>query len=829
MMQDYEKLNLFYLGKLYDLEAKRPIDDLLLYSSKDLVTHAAVLGMTGSGKTGLCIGLIEEAAIDHIPAILIDPKGDLSNLLLTFPNLQTEDFLPWVNLDEARQKGLTAEEHAAAQAQLWADGLARWDQSGDRIRLLRESADFRIYTPASGAGIPVSIMKSFAAPPIAVMEDAELTRERIGTTVTSLLGLVGIVADPVQSREFILLSTIIEHMWRQGRDLDLAQLITQVQNPPVNRIGVLDLESFYPSKDRFTLMMALNNLLASPGFSAWLEGEPLDIDSILYTPEGKPRIAIFSIAHLNDAQRMFFVSLLLNQILGWMRTQTGTTSLRALLYIDELFGYLPPTSNPPSKTPLLTLLKQARAYGLGLVLATQNPVDLDYKALSNIGTWFIGRLQTERDKARLMDGLEGAAISTGVEFSRGELERTISGLSNRVFLLNNTHEDRPVLMTTRWVLSYLRGPLSRDQIRTLMAPVKNAPAPVKKADVAQAQAVPVSTPLQPVPEPPAPVQPASTAVRSAPALPPDIPQFYLPIRGRVPAGYDLLYLPHLFGSARVAFSHTKSRVNTARACQFITLISESAIAIDWHSAEPLETAVTALEKQPAELPAGSPQYGGLPSEAGKARNYTAWQRDFVNFLYGMEVLELLYSPSQKLYSAIDEDERDFRIRLNQRAREGRDAAVEALRKKYAPKLATLEERLRRAHQAVAREKEQARQAGLQAAISVGATILGAFTGRKTSSLGRATTAARGVSRSVSQSQDVGRAGETVKAIEKQIADLSAAFEAESEELANRIDPMTEELQTITIKPKKADITVQLVALTWAPFWQDASDNLEPAW
>jgi hypothetical protein len=830
MMQDYEKLGLFYLGKLYDLEAKRAIDDLLLYTSKDLVTHAAVLGMTGSGKTGLCIGLIEEAAIDGIPSILIDPKGDLSNLLLTFPNLQAEDFLPWVNLDEARQKGLTPQEHASAQAQLWADGLGRWDQSGERIRLLRESADFRIYTPASGAGIPVSIMKSFAAPPVEIMEDAELIRERIGTTVTSLLGLVGIVADPVQSREFILLSTIIEHVWRQGLDLDLAQLITQVQNPPVSRIGVLDLESFYPSKDRFTLMMALNNLLASPGFSAWLEGEPLDIDSILYSPEGKPRVAIFSIAHLNDAQRMFFVSLLLNQVLGWMRTQTGTTSLRALLYIDELFGYLPPTSNPPSKTPLLTLLKQARAFGLGLVLATQNPVDLDYKALSNIGTWFIGRLQTERDKARLMDGLEGAAISAGAEFNRRDLERTISGLSNRVFLLNNTHEDRPVLMTTRWVLSYLRGPLSREQIRTLMAPVKNAHAPVQRAEAAQAEVVPASTPLQQAPEPPlAPEQSAPKAVRSATALPPDIQQFYLPIRGRVPAGYELLYLPQLYGSARVAFSDTKSRVNTARACQFITPISESAIAVDWHSAEPIETVVTELEKQPAALSSGAPQYGPLPSEAGKARNYTAWQRDFANFLYGTEVLELLYSPSQKLYSAVDEDERDFRIRLSQSAREGRDAAVEALRKKYAPKLTTLEDRLRRAHQAVAREKEQARQAGMQAAISVGATILGAFTGRKTSSLGRATTAARGVSRSVSQSQDIGRAGDTVKAIEKQIADLSAAFEAESEELANRIDPMTEVLQTITIKPKKVDITIQLVALTWAPYWQDASGQLEPAW
>ncbi|MGE5224314.1 MAG: helicase HerA domain-containing protein, partial [Omnitrophica WOR_2 bacterium] len=353
-MQDYEKLGVFYLGKEYDLENKKVSDNLLLYDSKDLVTHAVVLGMTGSGKTGLCISLIEEAAIDGIPSILIDPKGDLCDLLLSFPVMDAQHFLPWINLDDARQKGLTPQDFAAQQAQQWSAGLAAWGQSAERIQRLRDSADFRIYTPASDAGIPVSILKSFAAPSQQEIGDSELMRERIGTTVTSLLGLIGIEANPVQSREYILLSTIIDNQWRQGRDLDLAQLIAQVQNPPVSKIGVLDLESFYPSKDRFALVMALNNLLASPGFSAWLEGEPLDISSILYTPEGKPRVAIFSIAHLDDSQRMFFVSLLLNQVLGWMRAQSGTTSLRALLYMDEIFGYLPPLSNPPSKTPLLT-------------------------------------------------------------------------------------------------------------------------------------------------------------------------------------------------------------------------------------------------------------------------------------------------------------------------------------------------------------------------------------------------------------------------------------------------------------------------------------------
>lgn len=819
-MPDFEKLGVFYLGKEYDLASRKAKDDLLLYDSKDLVTHAVVLGMTGSGKTGLCIGLIEEAAIDGVPSILIDPKGDLGNLLLTFPNQSPADFLPWINQDDARQKGLSAEEYAAKQAQQWKDGLASWGQDGERIQRLRNAADFRIYTPASSAGIPVSILKSFAAPPQEVMEDAELIRERVSTTVTSLLGLVGIEADPVQSREFILLSTIIEYLWRQGTDVDLAQLIVQVQNPPVSKIGVLDLESFYPSKDRFGLVMALNNLLASPGFSAWLEGEPLDIGSILYTPQGKPRVAIFSIAHLNDSQRMFFVSLLLNQVLGWMRAQSGTTSLRALLYIDEIFGYLPPLSNPPSKTPLLTLLKQARAFGLGLVIATQNPVDLDYKALSNAGTWFIGRLQTERDKARVLDGLEGAAAATGSSFQRQDYDRMLSGLGSRIFLLNNTHEDEPVLMTTRWVMSYLRGPLTREQIRTLMTEVKAGLAAAAPAAVVSA-AGPAGGASRIT------AQGQGSVSEIQPALPPEVPQYYLPIRGRAPAGCALVYQPRILGAARVAFAESKSRVSVIQAHQYLTRVTDDAIPVDWESAENIDTAITDLEKRPSDAPAAGMKFAALPSSAGNAKNYTAWTRDFVTWLYSAQTLEILYSPSQKIYAKAGEEERDFRVRLGQNARELRDDAVEKLRKKYAPKIVTLKERLRKAEQAVEKQKEQVRQAGLQTALSIGSTLLGAFTGRK--SLGKASTAARGFGRSMSEKQDVDRAEETVEALQKQLNELNAEFEAESAELAARIDPATEELETLTVKPKKADITVQLVTLAWAPYWQDETGTIEPAW
>jgi hypothetical protein len=466
--EQFEKLGAFYLGRPYDPTKKAAQPGLILYDSKDLVTHAVCVGMTGSGKTGLAIALLEEAALDGVPAIAIDPKGDLTNLMLTFPELRPEDFRPWINEDDARAKSLSPDDYAVQQAKLWKEGLASWGEDGDRIRRLREAADFAIYTPGSSAGIPISIVASFAAPAQSARDDSELLRDRVTTTASSLLGLLGIAADPIQSREHILLANLFTHAWSAGEDLDLAALIGQIQKPPMTRVGALDLESFYPAKEREQLAVKMNNLLASPGFNAWLEGVPLDVGQLLRSESGRPRVAIVSIAHLSEPERMFFVSLLLNQVLDWTRAQSGTTSLRAILYMDEIFGYFPPVAEPPSKRPLLTLLKQARAFGLGVVLTTQNPVDLDYKGLANTGTWFLGRLQTERDKMRVLEGLESASASAHAEFDRAKLDAMLSGLSQRIFLMNNVHEDAPVVFESRWAMSYLRGPLTRDQIKKLM-------------------------------------------------------------------------------------------------------------------------------------------------------------------------------------------------------------------------------------------------------------------------------------------------------------------------------------------------------------------------
>ncbi len=818
-MQDFEKLGVFYLGRPYDLAKKKPKPGWLLYDSKDLVTHAVCVGMTGSGKTGLCLGLLEEAAIDGIPAIVIDPKGDLANLMLTFPQLRGEDFAPWINEDDARKRGLSTGDYATQQAELWKNGLGEWGQSGERIQKLRDAAEFVVYTPGSNAGVPVSILKSFAAPSQDILDDAELLRERVGTTATSLLGLIGVEADPIKSREHILLSTILNQAWRKGQDLDLAALIQQIQTPPLSKVGVLDLDSFYPSKERFALAMQLNNLLAAPGFTAWLEGEALDVGQMLHSPAGKPRVAIFSIAHLSDAERMFFVTLLLSQTLGWIRGQSGTTSLRAILYMDEIFGYFPPVANPPSKAPLLTLLKQARAYGLGVVLATQNPVDLDYKGLANTGTWFIGRLQTERDKARVLEGLEGAAASSGKKFDRQRMEQLLAGLGNRVFLLNNVHEDAPEVFQTRWTLSYLRGPLTRTQIKLLMDPVKSRESlgAMGKEESAKSE----------YPEGRSQAS-ALTPRAGRPMLSPDVPQQFIPIRGVQPTGSLLVYQPMLLGRAQVRFSDSKAGVDVTRDVTVLAPITDGAVPVDWDHAAEVALALSDLEQAPAE----GAQFANLPVAAGKAKSYEAWSRDFSGWLFRNQKVDLLRSPSTKECSKPEESERDFRVRQQQSGREQRDTQSESLRQKYASKITSLHDRVRRAQQMVERQQTESRSSQIQAAISVGATILGAFIGRKaisSTTIGKATTAIRGAGRAIKESQDVGQAEENASVLQRQLADLEAQFKAETELLAATTDPLLEKLETLSLKPTKTNIAVKLVALAWTPNWQDRTGVLTAAW
>ncbi|MDY6944658.1 MAG: ATP-binding protein [Pseudomonadota bacterium] len=805
-LPSYETLGSFYMGREYDGTRGADRPDLLLYDSRDLTTHAVCVGMTGSGKTGLCLSLLEEAAIDGVPAIAIDPKGDLGNLLLSFPELRPEDFAPWIDAGAAARQGISPEQAAANTAESWRKGLADWEQDGARIARFRDAVDIAIYTPGSEAGRPLSVLQSFSAPSAEQRLDSGALRERVNATVGGLLGLAGIQADPIQSREHILLATLFEQAWTAGRDLTLAALIQGIQKPPFDQVGVFDLESFYPAKERMQLAMALNNLVASPSFAAWMKGEPLDVQRLLFTADGKPRISVISIAHLGDAERMFVVTLLLGEIVAWMRRQSGTSSLRALLYMDEIFGYFPPSAMPPSKLPLLTLMKQARAFGLGVVLATQNPVDLDYKGLSNAGTWFIGRLQTERDKARVIDGLLGAS---GDGLDKAQLETLLANLGNRVFLMRNVHDASPVLFRTRWTLSYLRGPLTLQEIAKLSRAPLAADARTGRAAASRSQAGEVpQPPLRPGEENVA----AATDTHSAqkPVIPAGVPELYL----NSPHA-NATYLPRVLGIARLHFVDKAAGLDVWETRSLIAPLDNHETNVDWREAELSGD----LQNQLSNEAPQSARYASTPAAFLRAQNYRSWQKELVSHLYATATLPIFHCPTVGQAVAPGSSEGDFRAKLSLALREKRDAEVEKLRKKYAPKLTTLQDQLRRAEERVERERSDLSQHKMQTAISVGTSILGALLGRKALSVGNAQrvgSAARSAGRLGKESGDVGRAEEGRDVLEQRLSDLQDELETEVSRLRSELDPATVHIEQISVKPRKTDIDVRTLALLWTP-------------
>ncbi|HEY7776993.1 MAG TPA: DUF87 domain-containing protein [Nitrososphaeraceae archaeon] len=813
---NYEKLGVFYLGKKYDISNKKTSnDELILYDSKDLVTHAVCVGMTGSGKTGLGIVVLEEAIIDGIPAIIIDPKGDMGNLLLTFPDLTGENFEPWVNPADASDKRST-KEYAKQEADKWKKGLTDWNQDGARIKRLRESADFVIYTPGSNSGIPVSILKSFEVPAKEILQDSEAIREKISSTVTSLLSLVGIDANPIESREHILISSIMEYSWKEGKNLDIPSIIQLIQSPPINKIGVLDTESFFPSKERFSLITSLNNLLASSGFSAWMDGYPLDIQNLLYDTKGKSKVSIFSISHLNDKERMFFVSLLLNQLVGWIRSQSGTTSLRAILYMDEIFGYFPPVANPPSKTPLLTLLKQARAFGLGIILATQNPVDLDYKGLSNTGTWFIGRLQTEKDKERVLDGLEGASQTLGKSFERKEIDKILSSLDKRIFVMSNAHEDGLEIFQTRMAMSYLRGPLVRDQIKILMNPLRKKVEPetiyiTPSLDKTNLQEktnakllksnIPGNTDLD---------QPGQR-----PTITPNISQYFIPVKNTVTDTENIVYHPYILGGATLTFTDKQTELDLVKDVIFITPVTDNAVPVDWQNSQEIDLKFSEISKDPANE---NSRFMQPPSVVNNTEKYVDWKRDFLVWLSQNNKLTLYKDPLTQSLSRPGESEKDFRLRIGQKVRENRDESADKLRKKYAPKLAAIQEKINRAKQKMNLENVQVKQQNVQTAISIGTSLLGAFMGRR-----RTSSLARGIGRSMKERKDVQYAKESLESLNQQLLNVQSEFDSEVASLNTKLNQQ-DVIETVIFKPNKNDISVKLLSLVWYPSGQDSTSK-----
>jgi hypothetical protein len=715
---DIEKPACFYLGREYDLTSRQVLPDrFVMYDARDLTTHGVIVGMTGSGKTGLAITVLEEAAIDGIPSIILDPKGDLTNLLLQFPDLSPARFADWLSPDdlpEEQGKKVAVAEYARRLSERWRRGLADSAQTPERITRLSRAADYRIYTPGSEAGFPLSILSSFAAPRDRLaLEDLS---QKINATATALLGLTGIASDPIQSREHVLIAQLLHNAWTHGRDLDLPRLIKEIQDPPIRTVGTYNLETFFPGKERVKFASMLNNVLASPIFTTWTMGEPLDLGDMLYRG-GKPQHLIFYLAHLDDNQRMFFIALLLEEVLSWTRRQSGSTNLRALLYFDEVFGYLPPyPANPPSKAPLLTLLKQARAFGVGVLLATQNPVDLDYKALSNAGTWFVGKLQTERDKARLLEGLESVAAEQGTLTDRHYLETVIASLGNRLFLLHNIHQPAPVLFQSRWALSFLRGPLTKDQVSRLMKPLKQkgqeaAPAAIPLCTHCHAELGPdvrdrcpqcganpwandsfrrqdrefrarLTRPSASEDNGSLSSSRASTA-HLAPVLPPDVTQFYLPLAQRPAPGAAVEYQPHVLGFAEVVFVIDKRKGREHR--QIVHLLahpSDPGHPVNWNTAQSIEEK---FEPQPLVRA----RWANVPGGLDTGRKLNALEKAFANYLYSSQKLSLLQNRPLELVSEPGEDAASFQARCRAAAQKEAEQAVEVTRAKFQPRFEAL--------------------------------------------------------------------------------------------------------------------------------------------
>ncbi len=822
----------FYLGRVVDQKTGATTEQPYLYDPNDLTTHAVVVGMTGSGKTGLCIDLLEEAALNGFPALMIDPKGDITNALLHFPELTAQDFQPWINPDQARREGKTLEQAAVDTAALWKKGLSEWGIGPERLRALQESAHFVIYTPGSDAGVPVSILASLKAPEIPWEGNREILREKISSTVTALLGLGGLTdIDPVRSREHILLSNIFEQAWQNGTDLDLSELILQTQSPPFSRLGVFEVERFFPEKDRFELAMRLNNILAAPAFQTWIEGQPLEISEILYAADGKPRHSVFYIAHLSDSERMFFVTLLYSAVESWMHAQPGTTSLRALLYFDEIYGYLPPVSNPPSKQPMLRMLKQARAFGLGQVLVTQNPVDLDYKGLSNAGSWFIGKLQTDRDKQRLLDGLE-SALSGGL--NRSEYDRMISAIGKRVFLVHNIHAKGPQLMQTRWAMNYLAGPLTRAQIPALNRLVGARPPtaqPLGEALPAAATS-PVGTPPggATVVTPAMGERQAVAGSTTRPPIPAGIPEYFLPNNLSFMQAFDnagktyppqamlagLLYRPVLIAQADVRFFNRAYNLDAQVYPAVRVHQPDPRGIIRWeeHLCPPMEA--KSFDRQPDPRARFAP----LNAPLNDARALNAIEKDFVEWVYRTAKVTVRANETLKVYAGPDTSQADFRKMCVEAARKQRQAELDKIEAAYTKKIQALELKLEREQRELEQDQAELAERRLEEWGTHAENVLSMLGGRR-----RRLTTSLSKRRMTSRTKaDVEESKATIATLKKQIAELQEELSRATEEVNSRWSEIVDDMKEMTFTPAKKDILVSLFGIAWMPYYQVQVDN-----
>ena len=783
----YEKLGLFYLGNEVDIKSGEKEDELLLVKNKNLTTHATIIGMTGSGKTGLGISMIEEAVLDNIPSIIIDPKGDMGNLLLAFDDFDSKKFEPWVDSNEANKQGLSVEEFAKKEAMKWEKGLNSAGQDRDRVKRFKDKADITIYTPGSSAGVSLSVLSSFDAPSLEILEDSDTFSYLLNSTVSSILALIGEDKDMANSKEAILLSNIFNHFWRKNRGLNIEELIGYIANPPFTKIGVIELKTFYPQNDRLKLAFSLNNIIASPTFSSWLEGVTLDIDNLLYGKDAKPKVSILNIAHLNDNERMFFVTLFLNKYISWMRMQGGSSSLKTLLYMDEIFGFFPATSNPPSKSPMLLLLKQARAFGVGIVLSTQNPIDLDYKGLSNIGSWFIGRLQTKQDIDRVINGL----IKSGSDLTKKDIEELLANLQKRTFLLKSAHRDDIDLFSTRWVISYLKGPLSRDDIKLLMKDKKelllshdNKEKTTKKDN--------------------------SDTSSSKPILNEDISEYFY---NKNSAQTKPTLYPHLIANATLRYYNAKRAIDEEERLYNKYELPSNLRDLDWNESQINEDDFDLYELNST----SNASFANLPNIIKEASSLKELEKDFTDYLYQNNKLTLYKVSSLKLESDFGENLDKFKIKINDTLSDKKEENKEKLIQKFEKKRDIIDRRYQRALVKLEKEEEDVSSKTTGLVMSIGMAILDSFLGTKRvkrSTISKAGTAIRGAGRIYGEKADVKRAKEALKVIEEDLQELEYSLEDEILKLDEKFSIDSVEIEEFFIKPRRSDIYDVELAILW---------------
>jgi hypothetical protein len=800
----------YYLGRVFDPVKNEQTDKPVLMDGRDLTTHGVIVGMTGSGKTGLAIGLIEEAVLAGIPCLVIDPKAEMGNLLLSFPALAPADFAPWVDPAEAERKGKTPEAFAADTAATWKKGLADWGIDGERIRRYKEAADFVVYTPGSTAGVPINVLNSFQVPRGEIKKDEEAVLELITGSVSALLSLVGVEADPITSREHILLSKIWEDSWSRDQDLNLEKIITFIQDPPLQRVGVFELEGFYPRAERMKLAMAFNNVAASPSFAGWRKGVPLDIDFFFNPRGGKPGVSVFYISHLSDPEREFFVTLLLWRLITWMRSQQGSARLRALVYIDEAVGLLPPyPKDPPTKKPIMTLFKQARAYGIGMVLATQNPVDIDYKALTNAGTWFIGRLQTKNDKDRVMEGLT-AASKGGVP--AGKLDDMISALSPRVFLLHSVREDTVTHFKTRWTMSYLRGPIGKERLKDLPS------APVTDGMSAESQ-------QQERPE--TAKAPAHAADAPLLSVPPDIglKNCYLSPRSAAYPTFSRLvpiekttdqkgfrFVPALAALARAKFDDPAAKVAVAQTITRVLFPLQDS-RTSWEKSVELGGDSDFLEA----IPVSREQVSGfspLPTWLSAHDETKKLTSDFVNYINAFLSLALFKNPGLNLFSTIGETKEAFVARAGALAEEEAAKEVEKITKDYRNKIEALQAKIKKEERQASVQEMEYGERKRDELISAGATVLGLVFGRKSLS---------GITRASTKRMMTVKSKTKLEDSEAEIEQLNAQLTELSQELNDAVSTISDRkkkeaavAEQVTISLEKSDILFSDLIILWIP-------------